>query len=90
MNRSNAQARQTDDGWIGEFRPCWRARYEPVRLAGAHGEAAGPKFFATEAEAEAAAWRKLRDITEPVMFRTGAVLGQARAEAEKLFTRSNA
>lgn len=86
MNRSDARGRKTFEGWTGEFRPVWRAEYDTVQDRDDRGKFTGPKIFKTEAEAEAAAWRMLRDLEEPVMVRSGTMLGKARSAAEKLFS----
>lgn len=85
MNRSDARGRKTFEGWVGEFRPCWKAEYDTVQALDGKGRFAGPKLFRTEAEAEAAAWRTLRDIEEPVMVRSGPMVSAARARADALF-----
>jgi hypothetical protein len=87
MNRSDARGRKTFEGWIGEFRPVWKSEYEEVQEIGTNGKFAGPKLFKTEAEAEAAAWRLLRDIEEPVMVRSGTIVSKARSAADALFKR---
>jgi hypothetical protein len=86
MNRSDARGRKTFEGWTGEFRPVWRAEYDTVQDRDERGKFTGPKIFKTEAEAEAAAWRCLRDMEEPVMVRSGPMLVKARSTAEELFS----
>ena len=85
MNRSDAYGKKTASGYIGRFRPCWKAEYEEVQEISPSGKFAGPKLFKTEAEAEAAAWRLLRDREEPVMVRSGTIVSKARSAAEGLF-----
>lgn len=85
MNRSDARGRKTFEGWVGDFRPCWKAEYDTVQQLDGRGKFTGPKIFKTEAEAEAAAWRTLRDMEEPVMVRSGTMLGNARSTAEAYF-----
>lgn len=85
MNRSNARGRKTFEGWVGDFRPCWKAEYETVQQLDDRGRFTGPKIFKTEAEAEAAAWRMLRDLEEPVMVRSGTIVSKARSAADALF-----
>jgi len=87
MNRSNARALPVHNGYIGQFRPVWRATYETVTATDATGETA-PVVFPTEAEAETAAWRTLRDISEPIIVCTGplpSLRDLRRGEAEKQF-----
>ena len=85
MNRSNARGRSTPEGWIGEYRAVWKAYYEPVQGLDERGQFTGPKIFNTQAEAEAAAWRVLRDLSEPVMTRSGPMFTAVREKAEALF-----
>ena len=87
MNRSNAFGEKTIGGYVGKFRPCWKAGYETVQQLDGRGQFVGPRIFKTEAEAEAAAWRCLRDIEEPVMVRSGAMVSKARESAEAVFRR---
>jgi hypothetical protein len=84
MNRSDAYGEKVAGGYHGRFRPCWKAGYETVQ---SHGH---PQIFLTEAEAESAAWRTLRDMEEPVMVRSGPMINAARAKAEAVFRRERA
>jgi hypothetical protein len=70
-NRSNAKSKPVHGGYIGLYRPCWKSTYEPVQEIDANGAFVGQKIFETAEEAELAAWRTLRDITEPAMVCTG-------------------
>lgn len=90
MNRSNARGRKTFEGWVGDFRPCWKAEYDTIQDKDSCGKFAGPKLFKTEAEAEAAAWRMLRDLEEPVMVRSGPMISAVRAKAEAMFKHKEA
>jgi hypothetical protein len=85
LNRSDAIGVPTAGGFHGKFRPCWKAAYETVLGKDAKGNFAGPEIFTTQAEAEAAAWRTLRDLEEPVMVRSGPMLNAVRAHAEAMF-----
>jgi hypothetical protein len=85
LNRSDARGRKTFHGWIGEFKPVWKAEYETVQEMDSRGCFTGPRIFKTESEAEAAAWRLLRDREEPVMVRSGSIVSKARSAADALF-----
>lgn len=85
MNRSDARGRKTFEGWTGEFKPVWKAEYDTVQEIDGRGKFTGPKIFRTEAEAEAAAWRVLRDVEEPVMVRSGTIVSKARSAADAVF-----
>lgn len=84
-NRSDARAKKTFEGWIGEFRPTWKATYMTVQEVDARGNFTGPKTYKSKHEAECAAWRSLRDMEQPVMVGTGEIISKARLEFEKLF-----
>jgi hypothetical protein len=71
MNRTNARAYRTIDGWVGEFRMVHWACYRTVMAKDPKTRQHGPKFFANAHEAECAAWRVLRDMEEPEVLATG-------------------
>lgn len=90
MNRSDAIGVPTAGGFHGKFRPCWKSAYETVLAKDAKGNFTGPEIFTTQAEAEAAAWRALRDMEEPVMVRSGPMISAVRAKADALFKKMEA
>jgi hypothetical protein len=85
LNRSNAYGEPVANGYIGKFRLVWKATYDVVQDTDDKGQFTGPKIFPSEESAEVAAWRCKRDIEEPIMFRSGPMVSQARAQAEKIF-----
>lgn len=90
MNHSRARAIKTFNGYIGEYRPCWRAAYQPVLRRDENGRAMGPEYFPTEDSAEVAAWRELSAAEQSVMHRSGEIVSAPRARAEALFEKRSA
>lgn len=85
MNRSDAKGVKVEGGYQGQYRRVWKAYYEPVQGLDERGQFTGPKIFNTQDAAEAAAWRVLRDLEQPVMTRSGPMLTAVREKAEALF-----
>lgn len=85
MNISRARAIKTFNGYIGEYRVCWRSSYQLVLRRDENGRAMGPEYFPTEAQAEVAAWRCLSDAEQSVMHRSGEIVSAPRARAEAVF-----
>lgn len=85
MNHSDARGVWTSKGYIGEFRLCWKSRYQPVLKTDDKGRKLGPQYFKTEEAAECAAWRQKNELEQPVMVRSGEIIPSSRLEAEKLF-----
>ncbi|MER8615993.1 hypothetical protein NKG99_03930 [Mesorhizobium sp. M1409] len=79
MNEVNARARQTPIGWVGELRKVHRADYELVAENGI------PITFATEHEAEIAAWRALRSHLQGQIVGSGDKAAAGLTEAEAKF-----
>jgi hypothetical protein len=71
LNRTNARAYHTIDGWIGEFKMVHWACYRTVMEKDPKTHQQAPKLFANAHEAECAAWRVLRDMDEPEVLATG-------------------
>jgi hypothetical protein len=78
-NEVNARARKTPIGWVGELRKVHRAEYEPYCE---NGEAI---IFATENEAEVAAWRALRAHLQGDIVGSGEKASASLSEAEAKF-----
>lgn len=85
MNISDARGVWTVHGYIGEFRLCWRADYQPVLKTDEKGRKTGPEYFKTKDAAECAAWRTKNELEQPAMVRDGAIL-EAKSKAEELFS----
>lgn len=79
MNDVNARGRKTPIGWVGELRKVHRSAWE---LVCENGE---PIIFATEHEAEIAAWRALRSHLCGDIVGTGTKASAARSKAEEQF-----
>jgi hypothetical protein len=90
MNLSRARAIKTFNGYIGEYRVCWRSTYQPVLRRDENGRAMGPEYFPTEEKAENAAWRAKNDAEQSVMHRSGEIVSAPRARAEALFEKREA
>jgi hypothetical protein len=83
MNEIDARAVRHQGQFIGRFRRVHKAEYETVCKDGE------PILFQTEAEAERAAWRAMTAHLTSIMRRDGCTIsGNARAAAERLFTRT--
>jgi hypothetical protein len=89
MNRSAVRTRHTRNGWIAEYKLCWKADYEPVLRILPDGRKDGPIYYDTQDQAEVAAWRCKDSLEQPVMTRDGAIL-EARREAERVFSKRGA
>lgn len=74
-NRTDARAYRTIDGWIAEFRMVHWACYRTIMKTDPKTHMSAPEIFVSEAEAENAAWRALRDIDEPPMVGTTQITG---------------
>ncbi|MGX9145915.1 hypothetical protein [Mesorhizobium sp. 128a] len=79
MNEVNARARKTPIGWIGELRKVHRSDYEPYCENGV------AIVFATENEAEVAAWRALRAHLQAAIVGSGDKASAALSVAEEKF-----
>jgi hypothetical protein len=84
-NRSDARAYKSINGWIGEYKSPWQASYQPIMKRARRGQAAEPEIFPDALQAECAAWRALRDLTEPHMTNSGLITSKHKAAAEALF-----
>ncbi len=85
MNISDARGLWTRHGYIGEYRLCWKSRYEPVLRIDDKGRKLGPLYFKTEEAAECAAWRAKNELEQPIMVRSGEIIPAAKIEVEKHF-----
>lgn len=83
MKQPDAYAEWTISGYVGWYRPCWKASHQPVKRRNDKGELV-PEYFKSEAAAECAAWRKLRQIEMPIMRRDGAKI-EASSAGDALF-----
>lgn len=89
-NRADARGRHTLRGYVGEYRLAWKADYQPVLNIAENGRRDGVRYFATEIEAENAAWRAKNDLEQSVMTRSGEIIPRPRREAEMLFEKRSA
>jgi hypothetical protein len=79
MNISAAKAVPTINGYAGQYRPVWAAKFRTVQVNGK------PAYFKTPEQAECAAWRVLYAVEQRVMKRDGAIVYAAKSAADRLF-----
>lgn len=86
MNTSDARASITSNGYIGQYRLCWKASYSTVtERCGRTGQIV-PVYFKNPVHAELYAWREKHRQEQSVMTRDGDKIG-TKSAAEMLFAK---
>ncbi|MGV1869736.1 hypothetical protein [Agrobacterium rosae] len=86
MNTSDARASITDNGYIGQYRLCWRSDYFTVQHRCDKSGELVPTYFKNPVHAELYAWREKHRQEQSVMTRDGDKIG-TKSAAEMLFAK---
>lgn len=86
MNSADARAHITRDGYLAQYRLCWRTDYYTVQHRCDKTGEMVPTYFKSPVQAQLHAWREKHRQEQSVMTRDGEKI-TAKSAAEMLFSK---